>query len=110
MPAGQGHWEDHFAAGNGFHRADAHEIWLLGEAVRPQPGARALDVGRGLGTYAAALAGLGYRTLAVDWADAAVAATRDRCGDLAPGALRVFVLRVSGDWPRDLRCGLGGRC
>jgi SAM-dependent methyltransferase len=84
MPAGRDHWEDHFAAGNGFHRADAHEIRLLAETVRPSPGARALDIGCGLGTYAAALAGLGYRTLAVDWADAAVAATRDRYADLEP--------------------------
>ena len=84
MPAVRDHWENHFAAGNGFHRADAREIRLLGEAVRPSRGARALDVGCGLGTYAAAPAGLGYRTLAVDWADAAVAATRDQYADLEP--------------------------
>ncbi|MGW1744214.1 class I SAM-dependent methyltransferase [Streptomyces sp. NPDC002092] len=84
MPAGRGHWEHHFAAGNGFHRPGAREIRLLGEALRPRRGARALDVGCGLGTYAAALAGLGYRTSAVDWADAAVAATRDRYADLEP--------------------------
>ena len=84
MPAGRDHWEGHFAAGNGFLRADAREIRLLGEALRPPRGARALDVGCGLGTYAAALTGLGYRTLAVDWADAAVAATRDRYTDLEP--------------------------
>ncbi|MGW2565043.1 class I SAM-dependent methyltransferase [Streptomyces sp. NPDC001537] len=84
MPAGRGHWEHHFAAGNGFHRPDAREIRLLGEALRPRHGARALDVGCGLGAYAAALAGLGYRTLAVDWADAAVAATRDRYAELEP--------------------------
>ncbi|MGW2717463.1 class I SAM-dependent methyltransferase [Streptomyces sp. NPDC001492] len=84
MPAGRDHWENHFAAGNGFHRADAREIRLLGETLRPRHGARALDVGCGLGAYAAALAGIGYRTLAVDWADAAVAATRDRYADLEP--------------------------
>ncbi|WP_234341620.1 hypothetical protein [Streptomyces sp. NRRL S-646] len=82
MPAGRDHWEDHFAAGNGLLRADARETRLLGEALRPARGARALDVGCGLGTYAAALTGLGYRTLAVDWADAA--ATRDRYADLEP--------------------------
>ncbi|MFF4500957.1 class I SAM-dependent methyltransferase [Streptomyces sp. NPDC001401] len=84
MPVGREHWEDHFAAGNGFHHADAREIRLLAEAVRPHPGTRALDVGCGLGAYAAALARLGYRTLAVDWADSAVAATRDRYADLEP--------------------------
>ncbi|RPF37239.1 bifunctional 2-polyprenyl-6-hydroxyphenol methylase/3-demethylubiquinol 3-O-methyltransferase UbiG [Streptomyces sp. TLI_185] len=84
MPAGRDHWEDHFAAGNGFLRADAREIRLLGQALRPRRGARALDVGCGLGTYAAALTGLGYRTMAVDWAEAAVAATRDRYADLEP--------------------------
>ncbi|MFD9187484.1 hypothetical protein ACFWCA_04595, partial [Streptomyces phaeochromogenes] len=31
-----------------------------------------------------ALAGLGYRTLAVDWADASVAAVRDRYADMEP--------------------------
>lgn len=72
------HWEDHFAAGDGFHRADAREMRLLGEAVRPSRGARAPDAGCGLGACAAELALLGYLTLAVDWADAAVAATRDR--------------------------------
>lgn len=85
MPDRRVHWEDHFAAGNGFHRADDHEMRLLAEAVRPRAGSRALDIGCGLGTYAAALAGLGYRTLAVDWADSAVAATRDRYADLEPG-------------------------
>jgi SAM-dependent methyltransferase len=85
MPAQRAHWEDHFAAGNGFHRADDRELRLLSEAVRPRAGSRALDVGCGLGTYAAALAGLGYRTLAVDWADSAVAAARDRYAGLEPG-------------------------
>ncbi|MEU6254852.1 class I SAM-dependent methyltransferase [Streptomyces sp. NPDC047043] len=84
MPAARAHWEDMFAAGKGFHRADDREMGLLAEAVRPRAGTRALDVGCGLGTYAAALAGLGYRTLAVDWADSAVAATRDRYADLEP--------------------------
>ncbi|WP_406441429.1 class I SAM-dependent methyltransferase [Streptomyces sp. NBC_01613] len=91
MPVGRDHWEEHFAAGNGFHRADDHEIRLLAEAVRPPAGARALDVGCGLGTYAAALAGLGLRTLAVDWAESAVAATRDRYADLEP---RLEVVRL----------------
>lgn len=78
-------WEDHFARGRGFRGVKERELRLLGEAVRPHAGARALDVGCGLGTYAAALAGLlGYDTLAVDWADAAVAATRDRYADLEP--------------------------
>ncbi|MER6419459.1 class I SAM-dependent methyltransferase [Streptomyces sp. NPDC001137] len=84
MSADRGRWEDHFAAGFGFHRVDAREIRVLGETLRPRHGARALDVGCGLGTYAAALAGMGYRTPAVDWADAAVAATRDRYADLEP--------------------------
>ncbi|WLW51277.1 class I SAM-dependent methyltransferase [Streptomyces sp. YU58] len=77
-------WEDRFAAGLGFRRVDSTETTLLTTAVPARPGARALDVGCGLGTYAAALAGLGYDTLAVDWADAAVAATRDRYADLEP--------------------------
>ncbi|MDQ1049620.1 bifunctional 2-polyprenyl-6-hydroxyphenol methylase/3-demethylubiquinol 3-O-methyltransferase UbiG [Streptomyces sp. V4I2] len=77
-------WEGHFAAGHGFRRTDPEELRLLAEAVHPRPDARALDVGCGLGTYAAALAGLGYRTLAVDWADAAVTATRDRYADVEP--------------------------
>lgn len=78
------HWDRHFAAGNGFRRVDAHEARSLAGAVPPRAGARALDVGCGLGTYAAVLAGLGYRTLAVDWSEAAVAATRDRYADLEP--------------------------
>ncbi|WP_128437387.1 class I SAM-dependent methyltransferase [Streptomyces cyaneus] len=77
-------WEEHFARGRGFRGVKERELRLLGEAVRPRTGARALDVGCGLGTYAAALAGLGYDTLAVDWADAAVAAARDRYADLEP--------------------------
>lgn len=77
-------WEDHFAAGRGFRGTDAEELRLPAEAVHLRPAARALDVGCGLGTHAAALAGLGYRTLAVDRADAAVAATRDRYADLEP--------------------------
>ncbi|MFD8999878.1 class I SAM-dependent methyltransferase [Streptomyces sp. NPDC059582] len=78
------HWEAHFAAGSGFRRPDAREIGLLARAVPPGPDARALDVGCGLGGYAAALAGLGFRTLAVDATDSAVAATRDRYEGLEP--------------------------
>ncbi|ELS57589.1 class I SAM-dependent methyltransferase [Streptomyces viridochromogenes] len=77
-------WEHHFARGRGFRGVAERELRLLGEAVRPRAGARALDIGCGLGTYAAALAGLGYDTLAVDWAHAAVAATRDRYAGLEP--------------------------
>ncbi|MFH0521138.1 class I SAM-dependent methyltransferase [Streptomyces sp. M41] len=77
-------WDHRFAQGHGFIGADAPELRRLAEAIRPRPGARALDVGCGLGTYAAALAALGCDTLAVDWADAAVAATRDRYADLEP--------------------------
>lgn len=84
-------WEDHFARGRGFRGVTEREIRSLGEAVRPRVGARALDIGCGLGTYAAALAGLGHDTLAVDWADAAVAATRDRYTDLEP---RLRVVRL----------------
>ncbi|MFE6170562.1 class I SAM-dependent methyltransferase [Streptomyces sp. NPDC056464] len=83
-PVGRARWEDHFARGRGFRSVRERELRLLGEAVRPRAGARALDIGCGLGTYAAALAGLGYDTLAVDWSDAAVAATRDRYADLEP--------------------------
>ncbi|MFI9759886.1 class I SAM-dependent methyltransferase [Streptomyces sp. NPDC051963] len=77
-------WEEHFGAGYGFRRVSEEELRLLTEAVPPRAGARALDIGCGLGSYAAALAHLGYLTLAVDWADAAVAATRDRYADLEP--------------------------
>ncbi|MET9765351.1 class I SAM-dependent methyltransferase [Streptomyces sp. NPDC006372] len=78
-------WEHHFATGHGFRHPDDHELRLLTEAVPPRPGAQALDVGCGLGTYAAALTGLGYRTLAVDRANSAVAASRDRYADSEPG-------------------------
>ncbi|MFJ3303716.1 class I SAM-dependent methyltransferase [Streptomyces sp. NPDC086549] len=77
-------WEEHFAAGKGFREVDAHETRLLAAAVQPRAGQRALDVGCGLGRYAAVLAGLGCRTLAVDWSDAAVSAVRDRYTDLEP--------------------------
>ncbi|MFI6037238.1 class I SAM-dependent methyltransferase [Streptomyces sp. NPDC051315] len=83
-PPGRAHWEELFAAGHGFRGTDEHELRLLTDAVRPGPGTRALDVGCGLGGYAAALAGLGCDTLAVDWSEAAVAAARDRYTDLAP--------------------------
>ncbi|MEG3626846.1 class I SAM-dependent methyltransferase [Streptomyces poriticola] len=78
------HWEAHFASGRGFRPVDAQEADLLAEAVRPGPGTRALDVGCGLGGYAAALARLGCRTWAVDRAASAVAAVRDRYTDLEP--------------------------
>ena len=90
-PVERARWEEHFARGRGFRGVAEQELRLLGEAVRPRVGARALDIGCGLGTYAAALAGLGHDTLAVDWADAAVAATRDRYADLEP---RLRVLRL----------------
>ncbi|GAA3779784.1 class I SAM-dependent methyltransferase [Streptomyces phyllanthi] len=78
------HWEAHFADGNGFRRTDDHELRLLTDHVHPRPGHRALDIGCGLGGYAAALAGLGYRTLAVDWTEASAAAVRDRYAGLEP--------------------------
>lgn len=79
---GRAGWEECFAAGRGFRAVDAHEMRLFRRAVGPR--ARALDVGCGLGGYAAHLARLGCDTLAVDWADTAVAATRDRYTDLEP--------------------------
>jgi SAM-dependent methyltransferase len=81
---GRARWDEHFARGRGFRGVREQELRLLGDVVPPRPGTRALDIGCGLGTYAAALAGLGYDTLAVDWSDAAVAATRDRYTDLEP--------------------------
>ncbi|MET9913037.1 methyltransferase domain-containing protein [Streptomyces sp. NPDC006476] len=76
--------ERHFAPGNGFHRETAHELDLLVRAALPHAGSSALDIGCGRGTYAATLARLGHDTLAVDRADSAVAATRDRHTDLVP--------------------------
>lgn len=90
-------WEGHFAVGHGFRRVDDEETRLLAEHLNPSPGRRALDVGCGLGGYAEALAGLGYRTLAVDWADASVAAVRDRYADVEP---RIAVRRL--DFEDDL--------
>jgi 2-polyprenyl-3-methyl-5-hydroxy-6-metoxy-1,4-benzoquinol methylase len=89
--AGRDGWEERFAAGRGFRTVDARELALLAEAVPLRPGARVLDVGCGLGGCAAALAGLGCDVLAVDWAESAVAAARDRYTDLEP-RLRVHRL------------------
>lgn len=107
-----------------------HALRLLAETVRPGPGIPAPDIGCGPGADAAALAGPGCRTLAVDRADAAVAATPDRYTDLEPclpdagwdsltppgrdaaGAL-LDVTTVTGRWSRghwyDLAPG-GPRC
>ncbi|MFG2794041.1 class I SAM-dependent methyltransferase [Streptomyces sp. NPDC048419] len=78
------HWDRVFAAGEG-RRVTPAELRFLAQHVRPEPGQRAMDVGCGLGAYAAELTGLGYRTLAVDWAEASVAAVRDRYAGLLPG-------------------------
>lgn len=86
-----GCWDEFFAAGRGFRGVDAHETRLLAGMVPPRAGSRALDVGCGLGTYAAALAGLGHRTLAVDRSEAALAAVRDRYDGVQP---RLSVRRV----------------
>lgn len=77
-------WEEVFAAGTGFRRVTESELRMLARHIRPQPGQRALDIGCGLGGYAAGLAGLGYRTLAVDWAQSSIAAVRDRYAGLLP--------------------------
>ncbi|MFD8421730.1 class I SAM-dependent methyltransferase, partial [Streptomyces sp. NPDC059668] len=77
-------WEELFAASCGFHRADDKELRILAEHTLPAVGQQALDVGCGLGGYAAGLAGLGYTTLAVDWAQFSVAAVRDRYSGLEP--------------------------
>ncbi|WP_416969835.1 class I SAM-dependent methyltransferase [Streptomyces sp. 4F14] len=73
-------WEAHFAAGHGFRGVGEDELrWLMGalDGITPR---RALDVGCGLGTYAAALTSLGWDTLAVDWAESAVACLAGRSG------------------------------
>lgn len=56
-------WEGHFAVGHGFRRVDDEEKRLLAEHLNPSQG---------------------HRTLAVDWADASVAAVRDRYTDVEP--------------------------
>ena len=77
-------WESRFAGGEGFRRPDERELRLL-EPHMPSPvGARLLDVGCGLGTYAAALARRGYDVLAVDGAASAVSAVRDRYQGILP--------------------------
>jgi SAM-dependent methyltransferase len=85
------HWDHIFAAGEGFRQATRAETRLLAGHVQPQQGQRALDVGCGLGGYAAQLAGLGYDTLAVDWAGSSIAAVRDRYTGVVPNlrALRL---------------------
>ncbi|MFD8216834.1 class I SAM-dependent methyltransferase [Streptomyces sp. NPDC059697] len=90
------HWEELFAAGCSFHRADDKELHLLADHVLPTVGQQALDVGCGLGGYAAGLAGLGYTTLAVDWAQFSVAAVRDRYSGLEP-RLSAFCLDFEDD-------------
>ncbi|MFF4753696.1 class I SAM-dependent methyltransferase [Streptomyces sp. NPDC002514] len=82
---GVGHWDQVFAAGTGFRPADPVEMRLVADHAQPRRGQRALDVGCGLGGYAAQLTGLGYDTLAVDWAESSVAAVRDRYAGLLPG-------------------------
>jgi ubiquinone/menaquinone biosynthesis C-methylase UbiE len=77
-------WEEHFANGWGFRHVASEEMNRLATCLNPRPGQRALDVGCGLGGCAVGLARLGYRTLAVDWADASVAAVRDRYMDAEP--------------------------
>ncbi|WP_075738760.1 class I SAM-dependent methyltransferase [Streptomyces acidiscabies] len=88
------HWDDWFASGRGFRDADADEVRRLVETVADVSPRRALDVGCGLGAYAAVLASLGWDTLAVDWAESAVAAVRDRYAGLQP-RLRVQRLDFS---------------
>ncbi|MFC9497713.1 class I SAM-dependent methyltransferase [Streptomyces sp. NPDC056982] len=83
--AAREHWEQHFAAGDGFRGVNAAEMRMLTEHVAPVAGARVLDVGCGLGGYAAELVRLGCRTLATDWAVSSVAAVRDRYEGLLPG-------------------------
>ncbi|MFI9780736.1 class I SAM-dependent methyltransferase [Streptomyces sp. NPDC051956] len=78
MNTGVQHWEDWFAAGDGFPRPGAGEMSLLTRHLPPAAGARTLDMGCGLCGYSAELARVGYATLAVDWAVSSVAAVRDR--------------------------------
>ncbi|MFJ9084026.1 class I SAM-dependent methyltransferase [Streptomyces sp. NPDC102384] len=77
-------WESHFADGEGFRASDDRELQLLTQQLPSAAGSRLLDVGCGLGGYAAGLARWGYDVLAVDWASSAVAAVRDRYQDLVP--------------------------
>ncbi|MER5946734.1 class I SAM-dependent methyltransferase [Streptomyces sp. NPDC001904] len=93
-------WEEHFASGGGFRRADPYEMALLRAQVRPRAGQRALDVGCGLGGYAAGLAALGYTTTAIDWAASSVAAVRDRYEGLG---LPLDVRRVDFEDARSVR-------
>ncbi|MEU6663975.1 class I SAM-dependent methyltransferase [Streptomyces sp. NPDC046821] len=79
------YWEEHFAAGDGFRGVTAGEMRMFAEQVAPPVGARVLDVGCGLGGYAAELARLGCRTLATDWATSSVSAVRDRYEGVLPG-------------------------
>lgn len=77
-------WEELFAAGAGFLAADEREMRLLAGHL-PAAGGALLDVGCGLGGYAARLAELGFDVTAVDWAASSVTAVRDRYQDLVEG-------------------------
>ncbi|WP_406110245.1 class I SAM-dependent methyltransferase [Streptomyces sp. NBC_01003] len=83
--AAREHWEEHFAAGDGFLGVTAAEMRMFTEQVAPAAGASVLDIGCGLGGYAAELVWLGCRTMATDWAASSVAAVRDRYEGLLPG-------------------------
>ncbi|MFG3527421.1 class I SAM-dependent methyltransferase [Streptomyces sp. NPDC047917] len=69
-------WQEHYDMGQGFRPLGDAELALLAEHVPAPEGGRALDVGSGTGELAVALARMGYRVDAVDFAEGALVRAR----------------------------------
>ncbi|QEU90087.1 bifunctional class I SAM-dependent methyltransferase/NUDIX hydrolase [Streptomyces kanamyceticus] len=91
----QEEWDAHYRDGSSFRPLGDSERELLAAHVPAPDGGLALDVGCGLGELARHLASVGYRTDAVDYAPAAVAAASaaDGVGELPVEFLRFDVER-----------------
>jgi SAM-dependent methyltransferase len=93
-------WDDRYAGGD-FQFGAAPNLFLIGQAHRLKPGARALAVGDGEGRNGVWLAQQGLDTTSVDWSAVGLEKARDLAARRGVALRTVTADITRWDWPRE---------